>query len=38
MNLRVVVADERAANFFDLAKANASPEARGSMHNAAARP
>jgi protein required for attachment to host cells len=38
MNVRVVIADEREANFFDVAKLNAPPEARGSLHNDAARP
>lgn len=38
MNVRVVVADERDANFFDIAKLRAPPEARGSLHNDAARP
>jgi protein required for attachment to host cells len=38
MNVRVVVADEREANFFDLTKALAAPEERGSLHNDAARP
>jgi protein required for attachment to host cells len=38
MNVRVVVADERAASFFDVAQLSAQPEARGSMHNDAARP
>ena len=38
MNVRVVVADERAANFFDVATVNEPPEPRGSLHNDAARP
>jgi protein required for attachment to host cells len=38
MNVRVVVADEREANFFDFAKSGAQPQARGSLHNNAARP
>lgn len=38
MNLRVVVADEREANFFDLDKPQADLSARGSLHNDAARP
>jgi protein required for attachment to host cells len=38
MNVRVVVADERNANFFDLAQLNAPAEARGSIHNDSARP
>jgi protein required for attachment to host cells len=38
MNVRVVVADERDANFFDIAKLRAPPAARGSLHNDAARP
>jgi protein required for attachment to host cells len=33
MNVRVVVADERQANFFDVAKPDAPLNARGSMHN-----
>ena len=38
MNVRVVVADERDANFFDVATPQADPQARGSLHNDAARP
>jgi protein required for attachment to host cells len=38
MNLRVVVADEREANFFDITKPQADLSARGSLHNDAARP
>jgi protein required for attachment to host cells len=38
MNVRVVVADERQANFFDVEKLRAPPAARGSLHNDAARP
>jgi protein required for attachment to host cells len=38
MNVRVVVADEREASFFDIAKVSAQPEARGSLHNDGARP
>jgi len=38
MNVRVVVADEREASFFDLHKVRAPPEARGSLRNDAARP
>jgi len=38
MNVRVVVADEREANFFDLAKAQSSPQPCGSLRNEAARP
>jgi protein required for attachment to host cells len=33
MNLRVVVASEREASFFDLASAQAAPEARGALLN-----
>jgi protein required for attachment to host cells len=36
MNVRVVVADEREANFFDLANAQAAPAARGELRNEAA--
>jgi protein required for attachment to host cells len=36
MNVRVVVADERDANFFDLTQPQAPPQARGSLHNDAA--
>jgi protein required for attachment to host cells len=38
VNVRVVVADEREANFFDLPKPHADPQARESLHNDAARP
>ena len=38
MNVRVVVADEREASFFDVPKPRAPPEARGSLRNGAARP
>ena len=38
MSVRVVVADERDANFFDVAKPQADPQACGSLHNDAARP
>lgn len=38
MNVRVVVADERAASFFDFAKLHARAEERGSLHNDSARP
>jgi protein required for attachment to host cells len=38
MKIRVVVADERDANFFDFAKPQAAAEARGSLHNDSARP
>jgi protein required for attachment to host cells len=38
MNVRVVVADEREASFFDLAKPQADPQVRASLHNDAARP
>ena len=38
MNVRVVVADEREASFFDVAKLRAPPAARGSLRNDAARP
>ena len=38
MNLRVVVADEREANFFDVEKPQADLSACGSLHNDAARP
>jgi protein required for attachment to host cells len=38
MNVRVVVADERYANFFDFAHPHASPAASGSVQNDAARP
>jgi protein required for attachment to host cells len=38
MNVRVVVADEREACFFDLAKLRAPPVERGSLRNDAARP
>jgi protein required for attachment to host cells len=36
MNVRVVVADERDANFFDLTRPQEPPQARGSLHNDAA--
>jgi protein required for attachment to host cells len=36
MNVRVVVADEREASFFDLASAQAPPQARGALLNDAA--
>jgi protein required for attachment to host cells len=36
MNVRVVVADEREANFFDLANAQSAPAARGALQNEAA--
>jgi protein required for attachment to host cells len=38
MNVRLVVADERDANFFDVTKPQELPETRGSLHNEAARP
>lgn len=38
MNVRVVVADERDANFFDVAKVHAPAAPCGSLHNDAARP
>jgi protein required for attachment to host cells len=38
MNVRVVVADEREANFFDLTTPQADVQARESFHNEAARP
>ncbi len=38
ITVRVVVADERDATFFDLTKPQAPLEARGSLHNDAARP
>jgi protein required for attachment to host cells len=38
MNVRVVVADERDASFFDVEKVRAPPAPRGSLHNDAARP
>lgn len=38
MNVRVVVADERGAHFFDMSKLHAPPAARGSVHNDSARP
>ncbi|HKU15454.1 MAG TPA: host attachment protein [Steroidobacteraceae bacterium] len=38
MKVRVVVADERDANFFDLEKPQAPLQARGSLHNDSARP
>jgi protein required for attachment to host cells len=38
ITVRVVVADERDATFFDLARPQAPLEARGSLHNDAARP
>ena len=38
MKVRVVVADERDASFFDLAKPQAPLESRGSLHNDASRP
>jgi hypothetical protein len=38
MNVRVVVADEREANFFDLTTPQADLQARESFHNEAARP
>jgi protein required for attachment to host cells len=38
ITVRVVVADERDATFFDLTKPQAALEARGSLHNDAARP
>jgi protein required for attachment to host cells len=36
MNLRIVVADERQANFFDAVNPHSPLEARGSVHNEAA--
>jgi protein required for attachment to host cells len=36
MNVRIVVADEREANFFDASRPNAPLIERGSLHNAAA--
>jgi protein required for attachment to host cells len=38
MNVRMVVADEREANFFDVEKAQSPPQPRGSLRNDAARP
>lgn len=38
VKVRVVVADERAANFFDLTGLQAQPAASGSLQNDAARP
>lgn len=38
ITVRVVVADERDATFFDLTKPHAPLEARGSLHNNSARP
>jgi len=38
ITVRVVVADERDATFFDLTKPQAPLEARGSLHNDSARP
>jgi protein required for attachment to host cells len=38
ITVRVVVADERDATFFDLTRPQAPLEARGSLHNDAARP
>jgi protein required for attachment to host cells len=38
MNVRVIVADQRDANFFDVATPQADPQACGSLHNDAARP
>jgi protein required for attachment to host cells len=38
MNIRLVIADEREANFYDLGKPSAELEGRGSLHNEAARP
>lgn len=38
ITVRIVVADERDATFFDLTKPRAPLEARGSLHNDAARP
>ena len=38
ITIRVVVADERDATFFDLTKPQAPLEARGSLHNDSARP
>src|SRR5688500_19432064 len=38
MNVRMVVADEREANFFDVEKAQSPPQLRGSLRNEAARP
>jgi protein required for attachment to host cells len=38
MNIRLVVADERVANFFDVSKPHEPPESRGSLHNSGARP
>ena len=36
MNVRIIVADERDASFFDLTQPRAAPQARGSLHNDAA--
>lgn len=36
MNVRVIVADERAANFFDMRNAVTAPQARGAVINEAA--
>ena len=38
ITVRIVVADERDATFFDLTKPQAPLEARGSLHNDSARP
>jgi protein required for attachment to host cells len=38
MNVRVVVADQRDANFFDVATPQSDPQACGSLHNDGARP
>lgn len=38
ITVRIVVADERDATFFDLSKPQAPLEGRGSLHNDAARP
>jgi protein required for attachment to host cells len=38
VKVRVVVADERDAAFFDLTQPQAPPQANGSLHNEAARP
>lgn len=38
MNIRLVVADEREANFFDVKKPSQAPESRGALRNEAARP
>jgi protein required for attachment to host cells len=38
MNVRIVVADEREASFFDLSNAGAAPTVQGALHNDGARP